>query len=209
MLARSLSRVTIIGGPKAAMPAPRAGSCPVPSSCQICFWAAVSSTSQHAGSADLGLDKPTVVPAWRRWRQRREGAPNRPTHARAGCRPLSRRVIWRNLSIQSAATVQTEVGTPSHCPGPCSPSACPAAREATGTWRARENHLAIAEPAARRDQGSELRFSTERVTGIEPALSAWEADVLPLNYTRATARPGKPGRCGRRRSPYRRPRHER
>jgi hypothetical protein len=22
------------------------------------------------------------------------------------------------------------------------------------------------------------------VTGIEPALSAWEADVLPLNYTR-------------------------
>ena len=29
----------------------------------------------------------------------------------------------------------------------------------------------------------------ERVTGIEPALSAWEADVLPLNYTRGTASP--------------------
>ena len=28
-------------------------------------------------------------------------------------------------------------------------------------------------------------FRVERVTGIEPALSAWEADVLPLNYTRA------------------------
>ena len=28
----------------------------------------------------------------------------------------------------------------------------------------------------------------ERVTGIEPALSAWEADVLPLNYTRVGAR---------------------
>ena len=28
-------------------------------------------------------------------------------------------------------------------------------------------------------------FVLERVTGIEPALSAWEADVLPLNYTRA------------------------
>jgi hypothetical protein len=28
------------------------------------------------------------------------------------------------------------------------------------------------------------RSSVERVTGIEPALSAWEADVLPLNYTR-------------------------
>ena len=28
----------------------------------------------------------------------------------------------------------------------------------------------------------------ERVTGIEPALSAWEAEVLPLNYTRAAWR---------------------
>ena len=28
-------------------------------------------------------------------------------------------------------------------------------------------------------------YYLERVTGIEPALSAWEADVLPLNYTRA------------------------
>jgi hypothetical protein len=25
----------------------------------------------------------------------------------------------------------------------------------------------------------------ERMTGIEPALSAWEAEVLPLNYIRA------------------------
>ena len=29
-------------------------------------------------------------------------------------------------------------------------------------------------------------FVAERVTGIEPALSAWEADVLPLNYTRVS-----------------------
>ena len=28
----------------------------------------------------------------------------------------------------------------------------------------------------------------ERVTGIEPAFSAWEADVLPLNYTRGGRR---------------------
>src|SRR5262252_5430108 len=34
-------------------------------------------------------------------------------------------------------------------------------------------------------------FTLERVTGIEPALSAWEADVLPLNYTRAA--PAGPG----------------
>jgi hypothetical protein len=32
------------------------------------------------------------------------------------------------------------------------------------------------------------RSSWERVTGIEPALSAWEADVLPLNYTRVATR---------------------
>jgi hypothetical protein len=31
------------------------------------------------------------------------------------------------------------------------------------------------------------RFVLERMTGIEPALSAWEADVLPLNYIRAAA----------------------
>ncbi len=30
-------------------------------------------------------------------------------------------------------------------------------------------------------------FVVERVTRIELALSAWEADVLPLNYTRETA----------------------
>jgi hypothetical protein len=28
-------------------------------------------------------------------------------------------------------------------------------------------------------------YAVERVTRIELALSAWEADVLPLNYTRA------------------------
>lgn len=27
-------------------------------------------------------------------------------------------------------------------------------------------------------------FALERVRGIEPPYSAWEADVLPLNYTR-------------------------
>src|SRR5919112_750558 len=30
-------------------------------------------------------------------------------------------------------------------------------------------------------------FGGERVTGIEPAFSAWEADVLPLNYTRVAS----------------------
>jgi hypothetical protein len=34
----------------------------------------------------------------------------------------------------------------------------------------------------------------ERVTRIELALSAWEADVLPLNYTRGRL-PGLDGPC--------------
>ena len=32
-------------------------------------------------------------------------------------------------------------------------------------------------------------FMVERVTGIEPASRAWEALILPLNYTRSTANP--------------------
>jgi hypothetical protein len=37
----------------------------------------------------------------------------------------------------------------------------------------------------------------ERVTRIELALSAWEADVLPLNYTRVTAGRVPPYRTSR------------
>jgi hypothetical protein len=36
---------------------------------------------------------------------------------------------------------------------------------------------------------SDLGFPVERVTGIEPASRAWEALILPLNYTRDVARP--------------------
>jgi hypothetical protein len=32
--------------------------------------------------------------------------------------------------------------------------------------------------------GASHFISLERVKGIEPSQSAWEADVLPLNYTR-------------------------
>jgi hypothetical protein len=31
------------------------------------------------------------------------------------------------------------------------------------------------------------QYDMERVTGIEPAYFAWEANVLPLNYTRIEA----------------------
>jgi hypothetical protein len=32
-------------------------------------------------------------------------------------------------------------------------------------------------------------FMVERVTGIEPASRAWEALILPLNYTRSVTEP--------------------
>jgi hypothetical protein len=32
--------------------------------------------------------------------------------------------------------------------------------------------------------GVALNLTLERVMGIEPTLSAWKAEVLPLNYTR-------------------------
>ena len=34
------------------------------------------------------------------------------------------------------------------------------------------------------ETATDLPRLSERVKGIEPSLSAWEADVLPLNYTR-------------------------
>ena len=35
------------------------------------------------------------------------------------------------------------------------------------------------------------RVTVERVTGIEPAFRAWEARVLPLNYTRLSSNRGR------------------
>ena len=57
-------------------------------------------------------------------------------------------------------------------------------RSASGTCVARES----SGPMMRKDEnGSELGFLMERVTGIEPASRAWEALILPLNYTRSSA----------------------
>jgi hypothetical protein len=38
----------------------------------------------------------------------------------------------------------------------------------------------------------DLIYFLERVMGIEPTLAAWEAAVLPLNYTRIRAFHSKP-----------------
>jgi hypothetical protein len=43
---------------------------------------------------------------------------------------------------------------------------------------------------ARRLPGENALVSLEPMTGIEPAYSAWEADVLPLNYIGILAKEG-------------------
>ena len=35
---------------------------------------------------------------------------------------------------------------------------------------------------------SDLRLFMERATGVEPASSAWKAEVLPMNYARVCGR---------------------
>ena len=66
----------------------------------------------------------------------------------------------------------------------------PSVTRANGTLMARGRLRGFYGPGTR-DQRKSLTwdFTLERVTGIEPALSAWEADVLPLNYTRAVPSP--------------------
>jgi hypothetical protein len=58
-----------------------------------------------------------------------------------------------------------------------------------GPWRApTEPKLTAVEPRHPRKRLLIRGNPLERMTGIEPALSAWEADVLPLNYIRVTRR---------------------
>jgi hypothetical protein len=59
---------------------------------------------------------------------------------------------------------------------------------ADGSIRPKQDRRPIA-----RKMSAAWAFVVERVTRIELALSAWEADVLPLNYTR-----DDPGAAGRR-----------
>ena len=44
-------------------------------------------------------------------------------------------------------------------------------------------------PSLNHKESKTALYSLERMTGIEPATSAWEADVLPLNYIRITDPP--------------------
>src|SRR5690606_31043703 len=60
------------------------------------------------------------------------------------------------------------------------PAPVPVVCAATGTQRRSVRTVRVPAHGSAASTGTGL----ERVTGIEPAFSAWEADVLPLNYTR-------------------------
>ena len=52
-------------------------------------------------------------------------------------------------------------------------------------WRATsENRTFRSSPQRLRQESNAPKKKMERVMGIEPTLVAWEATVLPLNYTR-------------------------
>src|SRR6266702_4058101 len=88
--------------------------------------------------------------------------------------------------------------TPTWTPCDLGPTTPTTARPRPSTPLA--NGPLMARGAMKPQERSRPRFGThiptwaliwERVTGIEPALSAWEADVLPLNYTRAVPGPSR------------------
>ena len=87
------------------------------------------------------------------------------------------------------------------CPRPCSPVLT--ASNAPGPTSCHLEAAVGAEPgrATTRARTVMVRaLGLERVTGIEPALSAWEAEVLPLNYTRVAPVDVRP-RCVRKSNP--------
>ena len=87
------------------------------------------------------------------------------------------------------------------CPRPCSPVLT--ASNAPGPTDCHVEAAVGAEPgrATTRARTVTVRaLGLERVTGIEPALSAWEAEVLPLNYTRVAPEDVRP-RCVRKSNP--------
>ena len=65
-------------------------------------------------------------------------------------------------------------------------SGCHCIKHREKSRRQDSQFLAHPNPPIREDPyGRTITDNLERVMGIEPTLSAWEAEVLPLNYTRA------------------------
>ena len=107
----------------------------------------------------------------------------------------------------STVPVRTDTHpTAQKCPRLCGPGTCgpvPTASTVPGPTGCHLEATSGAEPgrATTRARTVTVRaLGLERVTGIEPALSAWEAEVLPLNYTRVAPVDVRP-RCVRKSNP--------
>jgi uncharacterized membrane protein len=68
-----------------------------------------------------------------------------------------------------------------------------AALQSSGSERPRDFLHRQGKEAPRQNPKSPMSrdITNERATGIEPAFSAWEADVLPLNYARLSSNRGR------------------
>jgi hypothetical protein len=85
-----------------------------------------------------------------------------------------------DIRIINAATGELIRTSPSTPPGTTNPAESPA-----------DAHEKSPEPPMRVQSYSDVvRHHREPMTGIEPAYSAWEADVLPLNYIGTTSSAG-------------------
>jgi hypothetical protein len=71
--------------------------------------------------------------------------------------------------------------------------------------RLKGRNLAVATSRSRLERGADVRTERapglERAMGIEPTLSAWKAEVLPLNYARTLRREAQPLRRKTQREP--------
>ena len=141
-----------------------------------------SSGRGHVARAGTGILSPTAstVPGCAALSRRRRLSPTASTvPGRKDAHPAAQQCPRLCSPVPTASTV----------PGPtgCHPEAASArANQGRATTRARTVTVRT--------------LGLERVTGIEPALSAWEAEVLPLNYTRVAPEDVRP-RCVRKSNP--------
>jgi hypothetical protein len=131
-----------------------------------CMWSRIGAPTATPGCA-------TSRPAWRHApRKSHDGLPERPRQSRT--RPT------RMSTTSASSTMAPQL-----------------AYLANGTLMARHpGRGAIRRRPSVRKLSPTWAFALERMTGIEPALSAWEADVLPLNYIRSDARAAWSGQPG-------------
>ena len=126
---------------------------------------------------------------------RRERPPCRDDDALRGGQPRRCAGVGRQQPLQACRNLRSNI----ICTNITTRSVKPAPRpKPKHPWIA----VAAGLPASAHDvRPSPDGLCLERVTGIEPVRSAWEADRLPVHHTRRRRRPVRFGRIGRQRCP--------